>query len=370
MFSYKYSLVTILDTISETSMPLNEFVLYRLKKYPNIKQYVIVCDREENTNMQLPDELSIYYVEKNNKVMKRIMKKIVSENYEKNSKLIVHLHQIKSALMFYRVMIGVKKTYKVLFTVHSVYALRNVKYKISSVLCSLMADKIICVSESSYKTYSSVVKKIKNKKILYIKNGVDIDRIDESIEEVKSTKNNKNYRTLVYVGRLIPIKNQKFLVNILSEISECKLILVGAEDNSKEISNLIKNLKLEDRVKITGLIPRNQVFQILNDADIYVSTSMVEGLPVSVLEAMAAKLPVILSDIEPHKEVAMNSSSVKLVSLNNESNWIDTINFYLNLDMDNLKEIGFECRKCVVENFSLYKMHCNYDKEYETLISG
>lgn len=368
----KYCLITVLDTVSETSMPLNEFVLYRLKKYPYVKQYIIVCDRDENTKMCLPDKLGVYYTNGNSKLIKNFMKQISDECKMSNLKMIVHLHQIKAAISFYKSMFGDRKNYRVLFSVHSVYALRNKKYKLSSTLCALLSDQTICVSESSYKTYSPLAKLIKRKKISAIQNGVDIERIDKVISDAENTYNDtnlkKSVKTLVYVGRLIPIKNQKFLVEIFEQFSDCKLVFVGAEDKNKEISTLIQKLKLEDRIQITGMIPRNEVFRILVNADIYISSSTVEGLPVSVLEAMIAGLPVVLSDIEPHREIGIKSEYIKILSLSDEGEWIESINNYLKLDREELKKIGNKCRECAIKYFSLSEMHYKYDQVYTTLL--
>lgn len=359
-----YCLVSILDTVSETSMPLNEFVLYRLKKYPSIKQYIIVCDSSENTRMDLPSELGVFYVEHNTGKIKDALKRIRQECSAE--KIIVHLHQIKSALFFYKAVLFSKKFFKTLFTVHSVYALRNCKYKISSTVLALVSDRTTCVSEASYKSYSPIAKLFKREKICAVQNGVDIERIDKALNFEKPKE--KDSRVLIYVGRLIPIKNQKFLVELFSRFNDCKMIFVGAENENREISKLIKQKGLDSRIQITGMLPRNKVFELLHNADIYVSSSTVEGLPVSVLEAMYAGLPVILSDIEPHRELAEKIDAVKIIGLDNKDGWAETVNNYLAMDSEELHNIGRLCRNGAAQNFSLDSMHKKYDKIYCELI--
>ena len=362
-------IVTVLDTISETSMPLNEFVLYRYNRYKEDKQYIIVCSEYKKETITLPENLEVFYVENDKKKLKKCMKEILKIN----TNIIVHLHQIKSAMFFYFTMFVEKKNYKVLFTVHSLYSQRNIKYKISSTICSLMSDTITCVSNSSLKEYSKFVRFIKKDKIFAIQNGVDLDRINQTIMNVNQpiknvNKEQKKIKTLVYVGRVIPIKNQIFLVNLIEKIKDCKLIFIGEEGNNKEISKLISSLSLDDRIKITGLVPREKVFQILQSSDIYVSSSTVEGLPISVLEALAIGLPAIISDIAPHIEISKKIEGIKVVSLNDEEAWITQINEYLNKSDEDLKKIGRKSKMCVFKYFSLDRMHKEYNQLYEKLI--
>lgn len=367
----KFNLLTILDTISETSMPLNEFILYRLKKYPKIKQYIIVCEKKKDTTIEIPNEINIYYVDKKSELMQKAINEILYKNILENKKLIVHLHQIKSALLFYKATFFIRnKNYKTLFTVHSNYNLRSLKYKISSVLCSLMADRVTCVSKSGYKDYSEIVKFIKGKRISYIQNGVDISRVDFVVDKMnyKEPKiDDKKIIHFVYIGRIIPIKNQIVLVNAFKDLEGCELTLVGAENKDSKIRKLIEELQLTKKIHITGMIERNKVFEILKSSNVYISSSLIEGLPVSVLEAMAVGLPVVLSNIDSHKEIARESTGIKIIN-NTVEEWKKILKEYINMDDDKLKKLGDQCRRCVVNNFSLEKMHSLYDKEYEKLI--
>lgn len=362
----RYCLITVLDTISETSMPLNEFVLYRHKNYKNVKQYIFVCSDENN--MILPNNLSVEYISNNSDLLMRNLKKIIKSCNQKNLKIIVHLHQIKSAIFFYKTSFLFKNSFKILFTVHSHYSARNRKYKISSMLCSLLADKTTCVSYSSYNAYSPLIKFIKKKNIIAIENGVDLKRIDQVLKLFNSEKKDR-VKTIVYVGRVISIKNQALLVNIFKNLKDCKMIFIGDENENYAIRKMIDDLNLDKKITITGLLTRDEVFKLLKMSDIYVSSSTVEGLPVSVLEAMYIGLPVILSDIDSHREIAKHTSCIPLINLQIEEQWICEINKYIEMDREELIAIGNECKKCVMEYFSLQKMHQNYDRVYLELLN-
>ena len=91
------------------------------------------------------------------------------------------------------------------------------------------------------------------------------------------------------------------------------LLLFRPEQRKRqEHARMLEALKRNDRVTMTGLIPRDEVFLRCASADVLVSTSHGEGLPVAVIEAMAAGCPVILSDIPPHRELMDGEDFVPL----------------------------------------------------------
>ena len=117
---------------------------------------------------------------------------------------------------------------------------------------------------------------------------------------------------------------------------------------------------------MTGLLPRDEVFRILNGCGIYVSASLVEGMPVSVLEAMSVGLIPVISDIAPHKEVAQSCllfNSLPLV----ENDWIQTIQTYQQLNEGELRRLSLQLKNTVRSNFSLEKMHEQYNEIYKLL---
>lgn len=357
-------IVTVVNTISETSMPFNEFVLYRFKNYKVDRQVVIVCSKSMSTSIRVPNGLDVYYV--GNSVIKtlKIMKTIEKECLKKKVKMIIHLHQPRSAVFFLLSTFFKGFRSRTVLTVHSLFNAYSLKNKALSAISALLAAQVTCVSESSLANYSILVKKIKKQNVKMLRNGVDIQRIEEAIS--RNCNNTNEVKKLIYVARMIPIKNHEFLIRLLSKLENCKLVLIGTDDKDGSIRRMIEAEGLTDRVELVGLIPRNEVFKKLLESDIYVSTSLVEGLPISVLEAMSVGLPVVLSDIPPHREINKHNKNVITLSLE-ESIWIKTLNEYLNMDKRQLDAIGEACRQCARDYFSLEQMHLQFDKLYEEL---
>ena len=103
---------------------------------------------------------------------------------------------------------------------------------------------------------------------------------------------------------------------------------------------------------------------MLKCADCYISSSTLEGLPISVLEAMYCGLPCILSDIPQHKEIAYKGN---IILPFDEKQWTDEINRIARLSPLDRMNRSLEMRDYTIENFSLVKMHTEYDKIYQEM---
>lgn len=357
-------IVTIVDSISATSMPVNEFILYREKKGYPYRQVMIVCSMEGDDKVEIPKSIETFYVGNSRRHLRSCLILIKNECEEKGISLVCHLHGQKSAIAFFLASMGLGLRKHTLYTVHSTYSSRDIKYKISSCICSLLANYANCVSDAAYKEYSSIVKSIKGKRILAIQNGVDVERIQEATKQLPNHSDVADMHKLICVGRMIPIKNQQFLVRLMKDLPNTELVLIGKEDEN--IAALAKEEGVDKRIRITGLLPRDEVFRSLNECGIYVSASLVEGMPVSVLEAMTLGLIPILSNIAPHEEVARGCMFIRTLPLVKEE-WLKTIRACQLLIECERKNLSSNIKSCIFQNFSLEKMHEHYNAIYQKL---
>ena len=103
-----------------------------------------------------------------------------------------------------------------------------------------------------------------------------------------------------HVGRFSPQKNHSFLIDIFYEIqrrTEAKLLLVGDGELHADIEKMIADLKLQDKVIMTGV--RIDVADLMQAMDLFVFPSKYEGLPVTMIEAQSAGLPCVISEKVP-----------------------------------------------------------------------
>ena len=111
------------------------------------------------------------------------------------------------------------------------------------------------------------------------------------------------------------------------------------------------------------MIPRNEVFKELHSADYYISSSTLEGLPVSVLEAMYCGLPCLLSDIPQHREAVGEEAIILPYDI---EQWATEINKLVEMSIEDRALLSARISQHVVENFSLKAMHKKYDTVYES----
>jgi glycosyltransferase involved in cell wall biosynthesis len=92
------------------------------------------------------------------------------------------------------------------------------------------------------------------------------------------------------------------LPKIINAEPETRILLVGTGPLEDELKDMVNSLDLNEYVHFTGHIPYDQLAYYLNSAEIYVSTSKSDGTSMSLLEAMACRLPVVVSDVPANCE--------------------------------------------------------------------
>ena len=122
----------------------------------------------------------------------------------------------------------------------------------------------------------------------------------------------KDVMKIVQVGRLFHnIKGQDLLIIAFGRLIEkgyrhLSLSIVGEGDSECYLKNLVKDCKLEDYVHFVGMWQQDYLVEHLSDFDLFVQPSRFEGFGLTVAEAMAAKVPVLVSDNQGPMEVINN----------------------------------------------------------------
>jgi len=173
-----------------------------------------------------------------------------------------------------------------------------------------------------YPKAEGLIVQTKKARAIYKKSfkNLQIEAIGNPIARIAIQNEIKRENIILSVGRLIESKHQDNLINIFSklEASDWKLVIVGGnakKQNTKEkLENLIKQLKLENRVVLAG--NQKDVKSYYLKSKIFAFTSSSEGFPNVIGEAMAAELPVIAYDcVAGPSEIITNGEDGFLVPL-------------------------------------------------------
>src|SRR6185503_14132189 len=225
---------------------------------------------------------------------------------------------------------------------------------------------MVFCSNASYESFPAFFKWLAGNRMRVVQNAVDLERINRLIENKHVTQNDDF--TIATVG-LIEIKNSLTVLDAFyqSDGHVGKLVFLGEGTMRSILTQKIASLGLQKRVKLTGMVPRDEVFQYFALADLFVSASRGEGLPVAVMEAMACRRPVILSDIAPHREIVKDVDFIPLINPDNVVGFASAIKKYREMSISERTTLGEKCRKLIEEQFSLPVMHSGYAAIYSEI---
>jgi glycosyltransferase involved in cell wall biosynthesis len=229
--------------------------------------------------------------------------------------------------------------------------------------------RVVFCGHAAYGSYPPLWRRLAGNRSRIVQNGADLDRVDRAIRDVDPAREGAAF-AVVSVGRLEKVKDPLTLVAAFQQLGdqEARLAILGAGSMEARLAGAIRSSGLEDRIELTGLVPRDEVFRRCARADLYVSCSLGEGLPVSVIEAMASRCPVVLSDIPPHRELAEGADFVPFVRLGDVAGFAREIERFRAMSAEERAEIGGKCRELVRDRFGLPTMHAALEKVYRELV--
>ncbi|MCB9802533.1 glycosyltransferase [Candidatus Nomurabacteria bacterium] len=190
-----------------------------------------------------------------------------------------------------------------------------------------LAFKIVAVSEVVKR--SLISHGIKEDKIVVIYNSVDLEAY-QNVEVDQEMSKDKNFKFL-YVGRLINQKGLDTLIKAFAKTKGANLYLLGQGQDRERLEKLAEEKGVRDRVFFWGV--RDNVSKVIAAADSFVYPSRHDGFSLVLLEALASKKPVIVSDFFSNLEVVEDGKSGLVFPVDN----IESLTEKMNLIMNNEK---------------------------------
>lgn len=248
-------------------------------------------------------------------------------------------------------------------TIHNSFPNFKLRNKLLFIPSFPLFQRLVFCSHASHESFPALLKWMGGNRIHVVQNAVDIDRIDRIATDEQAPHTDQF--TIATMG-LIKMKNP---FTVLEAFRQChdhasKLEYIGDGDLRSLLTQEVEKSGLQEQVKMTGMIERDNVFKYFRQADLFVSASWGEGLPVAVLEAMACCCPVLLSDIPPHREIAEAVEFIPLIKPHDVAGFAREIKKFREMPRSERAEIGQKCRKIIEQRFSLPTMHAGYEKVY------
>ena len=197
--------------------------------------------------------------------------------------------------------------------------------------------------------------------------------------ETTGTDSTRARFNIVSVG-LYPIKNSLTVLEAfwrsnasidtdtaLGPINDAHVVFMGEGELRASVIDRANKASMNGQVVTTGMISRDEVFEHFHRSDLFVSASYGEGLPVAVMEAMACRCPVVLSDIPPHREIAGDAEFIPLLDPDDVDEFAREISRFRLMSPAERESIGDHCRQIIEAQFSLSTMHATCAEVYSEI---
>ena len=223
------------------------------------------------------------------------------------------------------------------------------------------------VSEDARKLTVKLESSPENKTIV-IENGLDLSRYLKIDRDKMNVLKNRSIFHIGHVGRLSKEKNQIMMLDsfklLLSVNKNCLLHLVGDGPESENLILYSEKIGINKSVKFHGCI--NNIAEVLTQFDCFTLSSVTEGMPMSIIEAMASGLPIVATDVGGMREMVDNNKNGFLIESNDRQALMDKWLYLMN-NNDLSISMGKNAREKAVEKYSLSRMADEYLTIYAKL---
>ena len=216
--------------------------------------------------------------------------------------------------------------------------------------CDKTATELIVPTKKTYDLFKEKYHVDRN--IHIVPTGIEIERFYQEKYNNMDTLNlrkrvglNKEDKVILFVGRLGKEKSVDLLIeaqaSIVKKYPKCKLLIIGDGPDMELFHKLVNKHKLEDNVLLIGKVPWEEIPKYYQVADIFATASRTETQGLTVIEAMAASIPVVAADDESFKNIIIDDLNGYLFK--NKKEYINKIETLLS-DNDKLKRMGKQAR--------------------------
>lgn len=335
--------------------------------------------REVNEIIMIKELDNDFNPVKNLKALYKIFKLIRRNRYA-----VVHTHQCKASILscfaakFAKVPI-------VIFGLHGDY-LENPRftglwrkiYKLIEQIAVKCATMFISVGEELKERYINRYG-LSSSRCEVVRSGMELANFYEvatfSQERIKQKKEELNIKPEeLVIGKVSSLelrKGYKFAIRVAEQIirgnnKDIRFLFVGEGDQRAELEGMVKGLGLDDRIIFAGF--RSDVDELMAIFDIFIFTSLMEGLPQVLVQAAAAGRPIVSFEVEGAKEVIKEGINGFIVSSGDIDGLAEKANYLLS-NLEKAKEMGRHGKEIIGNRWDIVNMKEKIRAIYDKLVN-
>jgi len=249
----------------------------------------------------------------------------------------------------------------------------SLKKKIKNLFAFGAFEKLISVSKSGVDDIIEQNWSLDFSKVGAIQNGIDISCLEKNLSSSDARallpENLRDKFIFGTVGRLVDKKNHDTLIRAFAKVTvqfpHTALLIIGDGPLKSKLVELAASLGVSEKVFFAG--QRGDVPKLLRALDVFSFPTWREGLPLSLLEAMASSVPPLVSDIPCHQEVVNSPDIGRLIAPNDFSGWVEAMSDMCQLPDSRLKSLGEASYRRIEDQFSHHRMIRDYEDLFLSL---
>ncbi len=234
-------------------------------------------------------------------------------------------------------------------------------------ICLFLSTRIVVVSQAMKRWLCDEFPRI-GCRVCLIENG--IENVFLEIHKQRGVKKSDSKVRVVTIGSLIPRKGIDQIIKAMAQATNrenLRLSIIGTGPEAGALNQMVSDLGLARNVRFVGQVAASDIPDTLADADIFVLASHSEGRPNVILEAMAARLPVIATNIDGNKELIAHNENGLLF----QDGAVEELTRHLeslSRDAELRDKLGGNARRFIVEHdLSWSNTACCYSELYSSL---
>jgi glycosyltransferase involved in cell wall biosynthesis len=265
----------------------------------------------------------------------------------------------------------------VVYTEHSMPSRHQVVSRFLNVATYGLNDAVIAVSDRIAQEVAARLGSAQNghRRLFTIPNAIDVEELERVPVQRAEVRREFGFpddaRLVVHVGNLRAVKGHTYLLaaaqRVVARDPAARFLLVGTGPLAAQLADEARRLELDGRVVFAGF--RHDATRLLAAADLYVLSSLHEGMPISLLEAMALGRPAVLTRVGGIPEIAVDGETARLVEPRDVDDLARAVTGLL-ADPVRRGRMGEAARRRARERYGMAQMVTAVEDVYQQVVTG